>query len=96
MSQKNNDVQFLASKYLSNEVPSEEDALQGARDIMAEWINENMYVRKNLRRLYQRKAVVTSKVVKAKKMKKMLRSSPSILNGKRASAEYLLTDFWLC
>lgn len=67
MSQKNNDLQFLASKYLNNEVPSEEEALQGARDIMAEWINENMYVRKNLRRLFQRKAVVTSKVVKAKK-----------------------------
>lgn len=67
MSQKNNDVEFLASKYLNNEVLSEEDALQGARDIMAEWINENMYVRKNLRRLFQRKAVVTSKVVKAKK-----------------------------
>lgn len=67
MSQKNNDLQFLASKYLNNEVSSEEEALQGARDIMAEWINENMYVRKNLRRLFQRKAVVTSKVVKAKK-----------------------------
>ncbi|WP_336963379.1 Tex family protein [Chryseobacterium contaminans] len=67
MSQKNNDLQFLASKYLNNEIPSEEEALQGARDIMAEWINENMYVRKNLRRLFQRKAVVTSKVVKAKK-----------------------------
>lgn len=67
MSQKNNDVQFLASKYLSSEVTSEEEALQGARDIMAEWINENMYVRKNLRRLFQRKATITSKVVKAKK-----------------------------
>lgn len=67
MSQKNNDIQFLASKYLNNEVSSEEEALQGARDIMAEWINENMYVRKNLRRLFQRKAVITSKVVKAKK-----------------------------
>lgn len=67
MSQKNNDVVFLASKYLNNEVPSEEEALQGARDIMAEWINENMYVRKNLRRMFQRKAVITSKVVKAKK-----------------------------
>ncbi|WP_106915520.1 Tex family protein [Chryseobacterium aurantiacum] len=67
MSQKSNDIQFLASKYLNNEVPSEEEALQGARDIMAEWINENMYVRKNLRRLYQRKAIITSKVVKAKK-----------------------------
>lgn len=67
MSQKNNDLMFLASKYLNNEVASEEEALQGARDIMAEWINENMYVRKNLRRIFQRKAVVTSKVVKAKK-----------------------------
>ncbi|MFZ4928957.1 Tex family protein [Chryseobacterium sp. Mn2064] len=67
MSQKSNDLQFLASKYLNSEVTTEEEALQGARDIMAEWINENMYVRKNLRRIFQRKAVVTSKVVKAKK-----------------------------
>ena len=67
MSQKNNDLLFLASKYLNLDVSSEEEALQGARDIMAEWINENMYVRKNLRRIFQRKAVITSKVVKAKK-----------------------------
>ena len=67
MSQKANDLQFLASKYLNNEVTSVEDALQGARDIMAEWINENGYVRKNLRRLFQRKAVISSQVVKAKK-----------------------------
>jgi len=67
MSQKVQNLQFLASKYLNDQVNSEEDALQGARDIMAEWINENMYVRKNLRRLFQRKALVTSKVVKAKK-----------------------------
>ncbi|MDH6254118.1 uncharacterized protein M2347_003845 [Chryseobacterium sp. H1D6B] len=67
MSQKSGDIQFLASKYLNDNVSSEEEALQGARDIMAEWINENMYVRKNLRRLFQRKAIITSKVVKAKK-----------------------------
>ncbi|MET3538921.1 Tex family protein [Chryseobacterium limigenitum] len=67
MSQKSNDLAFLASKYLNESVSSEEEALQGARDIMAEWINENMYVRKNLRRLFQRKALITSKVVKAKK-----------------------------
>ncbi|MDV7699324.1 RNA-binding transcriptional accessory protein [Chryseobacterium soli] len=67
MSQKTGDLMALASKYLNDQVSSEEEALQGARDIMAEWINENMYVRKNLRRLFQRKAVVTSKVVKAKK-----------------------------
>ena len=67
MSQKVNDLQFLASKYLNDEVVSVEEALQGARDIMAEWINENGYVRKNLRRLFQRKALITSKVVKVKK-----------------------------
>ncbi|UZT98727.1 Tex family protein [Chryseobacterium fluminis] len=67
MSQKAQDIQFVASKYLNDQVSGEEEALQGARDIVAEWINENMYVRKNLRRLFQRKAVVTSKVVKAKK-----------------------------
>lgn len=67
MSQKAGDLHFLASKYLNDEVTSVEDALQGARDIMAEWINENGYVRKNLRRLFQRKAMISSKVVKAKK-----------------------------
>jgi uncharacterized protein len=32
--------------------------------IIAEWINENIYVRKQLRRLYQRTATVSTKVVK--------------------------------
>ena len=67
INQNSNDVQFLASKYLSDEVSSEEDALQGARDIMAEWISENRIVRQNLRRIFQRKAVISSKVVKAQK-----------------------------
>ena len=67
MSQRSDDVEFLASKYLSESVADEDEALQGARDIMAEWINENLYIRKNLRRLFQRKAIISSKAVKAKK-----------------------------
>ena len=67
MSQNANNLESLASKYLNDQVASEEEALQGARDIMAEWINENTYLRQNLRRLFQRKAIITSKVVKAKK-----------------------------
>ena len=66
MSQNADDVDFIASKYLNDKVGNEEEALQGARDIIAEWINENIYVRKNLRRLFQRKAAVTTKVVKKK------------------------------
>ena len=67
MSQKNDDLEFLASNYLNANVKKEEEALQGARDIIAEWINENIFIRKNLRRLFQRKAVITTKVVKTKK-----------------------------
>ncbi|WP_172278731.1 Tex family protein [Chryseobacterium sp. LAM-KRS1] len=67
MSQKSHDLDSVVSRYMNDLVSSPEEALQGARDIMAEWINENMYVRKNLRRLFQRKAVISSKVVKAKK-----------------------------
>ena len=67
MAQNSDDIEFIASKYLNAKVPNEDEALQGARDIVAEWINENSYIRKNLRRLFQRKAVVETKVVKTKK-----------------------------
>ena len=67
MSQKNDDIEFLASNYLNANVKNEDEALQGARDIIAEWINENIFIRKNLRRLFQRKALITTKVVKTKK-----------------------------
>ena len=67
MAQKNDDVDFLATQYLNDAIVNEESALQGAREIIAEWINENIYVRKQLRRLYERKATITTKVVKTKK-----------------------------
>lgn len=61
------DIEFLASKYLNANVKNEDEALQGARDIIAEWINENIFIRKILRRMFQRKAEITTKVVKTKK-----------------------------
>lgn len=67
MAQKNGDIEQAAQNYLNKEVSSVEEALQGARDIIAEWINENIFIRKNLRRIFQRKAVISSKVVKTKK-----------------------------
>ena len=67
MAQGNDDVNFISTKYLNENVINEEAALQGARDIIAEWINENIYVRKQLRRLYQRRATISTKVVKSKK-----------------------------
>ncbi|WP_313805871.1 Tex family protein [Flavobacterium sp.] len=67
MAQNSDDVEYIASKYLSDKVVNEDEALQGARDIIAEWINENLFIRKNLRRMFQRQAAVTTKVVKGKK-----------------------------
>ena len=50
MAQNNDDVDFISKQYLNENVINEEAALQGARDIIAEWINENIYVRKQPRR----------------------------------------------
>jgi uncharacterized protein len=66
MSQANDDIDFISSKYLNKNVANEDEALQGARDIIAEWVNENIAVRKSLRRLYNRKAIIETKVVKKK------------------------------
>lgn len=67
MAQNADDVDFIAGKYLNDKVDNEDDALQGARDIIAEWINENVYIRKSLRRIFGRKAAITTKVTKAAK-----------------------------
>jgi uncharacterized protein len=40
MAQNKEDIDFLATKYLNDTVNNEDAALQGARDIIAEWINE--------------------------------------------------------
>ena len=66
LSQRNDDVDFLATQYINKNVGNEDEALQGARDIVAEWINENIAVRQSLRRLYTRKAIIEVKVVKKK------------------------------
>jgi uncharacterized protein len=66
MKQQHEDVNHAAQRFIKGEVSSTEKALEGARHIIAEWINENEYVRNNIRRLYQRKATITTKVVKAK------------------------------
>jgi uncharacterized protein len=62
--QQKNEIDFIATQYINQNVKNEDEALQGARDIIAEWINENPTVRNALRRLFQRKAIISTKVVK--------------------------------
>jgi uncharacterized protein len=66
MSQRVNDLEHKASKYTSNEVETIENALEGARFIIAEWINERTDIRKNIRRELERFATISSKVIKTK------------------------------
>ena len=66
MAQNANDLDFLASKYLNKNISSEENALEGARHIIAEWINERIDIRNSLRNQYDRYSEITTKVVKAK------------------------------
>lgn len=66
MEQRDGDPVLQARKFLNDQVASEEEALEGARDIIAEWINEDQRVRNILRNLFDREAYVISTVVKKK------------------------------
>lgn len=60
------DVETKAMDFINDEVPSVADALQGARDIIAERINEDAKVREITRSIFERQAIISSRVVKGK------------------------------
>ena len=64
--QREGDIDKVAQRYVNADVPSVEDALQGAKDIIAEMVSEDERSRHQLRGAFRRQAVITSKVVKAK------------------------------
>ena len=66
MTQRIDDLEAVAARYLSDKVTTEEEALQGASDIIAEWINENTFIRRTLRRVFQRKSIISTEVAKGK------------------------------
>lgn len=61
------DVEELANKYLNDEVLSIKEAIEGAQDIIAEWINENEWLRNRLRREFNHQATINSKIINKKK-----------------------------
>ncbi len=68
MKQKELNIEGKAEQFLNDEVESIEDALQGARDIIAEWVNENERARNSVRRLYKYEAMIESRSVKGKEL----------------------------
>lgn len=66
MAQHPVDVEGKALSYVKGDVKDTKEAIAGACDIIAEWINEDEYARNAIRNLFEREAVITAKVVKGK------------------------------
>ena len=68
LEQKNNLVFEEAEKFISTEkeVPSVLEALQGARDIIAEIMSEDAAVRESMRELFKKSATIKSRLIKGK------------------------------
>ena len=83
MSQKANDVESIAFKYVKGEVNSVDDALEGARHIMTEWINERTDIRNNIRYQLEKFATINTKAVKSK-----IDSSTALSIGSQKAQKY--------
>ena len=66
MMQRENNLSSRARSFIKGEVKDEEDALKGARDIIAEQVSEDERSRNQIRNQFSRQAIITSKVVKGK------------------------------
>lgn len=66
MMQRENNLMAKAAQFVKGEVKDEEDALKGARDIIAEQVNEDERARNQIRNIFTRQAIITAKVVKGK------------------------------
>lgn len=66
MSQRANDIEYIASKYVNDEVETSEKALEGARYIIAEWVNERTDIRNQIRWQLEKFATINTKLIKAK------------------------------
>lgn len=64
MSFYNGNIETLASKFLNKDVKDTEQAISGAKDIIAEWISENGNVRNSVRRIFRQEAVIKSSLKK--------------------------------
>jgi len=67
MSQEVHNLIEKASLFLNVDVQNIDDALAGTRDIIAEWVSEDIRVRNSLRKFFEQSAILTSKVVARKK-----------------------------
>jgi len=70
IAQENTDIEAKASEFIDEEkgIHNIDEAISGACDIIAEWVNENQQVRSRVRILFEKESVIASKVVKGKEI----------------------------
>ncbi|MFN2423991.1 MAG: Tex family protein [Cryomorphaceae bacterium] len=103
MKQEIGDPEGFARRFVKGEVSNVEEALEGARHIMAEWVSERQAARQSVRRLFSRKGTITARLIKGKEAEAVkyrdyfdfaeaLKRIPShrLLAIRRAEAEGLL------
>lgn len=66
--QRGNNLSARIRTFLNKDVPNEEEALKGARDILAEQINENERARNLIRNQFSRQAIISAKLIKGKEL----------------------------
>ena len=66
MKQQTVDIQNVVNRFITSDVMNAADALQGARDIIAEWVNETEAARNAIRSIFSYEAIISSKMVKGK------------------------------
>jgi len=66
MLQKDFDIKHKAGVFVKGEIKNIEEALKGARDIIAEQVNEDERARNRIRNTFNRQAIITAKVIKGK------------------------------
>ena len=66
MKQQTVDIQNVVNRFITSDVMNASDALQGARDIIAEWVNESEAARNAIRSIFSHEAIISSKMVKGK------------------------------
>ena len=67
MAQNHGDIESAANQYTNSEVANADEALEGARHIISEWINERISVRNLVRNQLERSAMIVTKVISTKK-----------------------------
>ena len=66
MKQQTVEIQNVVNRFITSDVMNAADALQGARDIIAEWVNESEAARNAIRSIFSHEAIISSKMVKGK------------------------------